>query len=269
MTAYAEVIGDPIAHSRSPLIHRFWLDKLGIDGDYRRCLVNADALDSYLVNRTADPSWRGCNVTIPHKRAVVPLVADPDGIGAAIGALNMISRGEDDALIGGNSDAGGFAEPLRDFDLAGKHVVVVGAGGAARAILFALRELGVGSLTILNRSVGAADALLDHFGLMGGSAPLDAVLPPAALLVNATALGMEEHPRLGIDLAPLGRDAVVYDVVYAPLDTELLLSARALGMRTIDGLHMLIGQAAISFDLFFGQPAPRLYDAELRTLLTA
>ncbi len=269
MTPYAEVIGDPIAHSKSPLIHRFWLDKLGLDGDYRRCLVDADALDSYIVNRAADPSWRGCNVTIPLKRAVVPLVADPEGVGAAIGALNMISRGEGDALIGGNSDAGGFAEPLGDLALVGRHAAVIGAGGAARAVLFALRQLGIGSVTILNRSAGAADALLDHFGMMGGAAPLDAVLPHAALLVNATALGMENHPPLALDLAPLGDDAIVYDVVYAPLDTALLMSARTRGLRTIDGLHMLIGQAAISFQRFFGRAAPRQHDGELRSLLTS
>ncbi len=265
---YAEVIGDPIAHSKSPLIHKFWLDALGLPGDYRRAHVTSEGLADYFARRAADPHWRGCNVTIPHKQAVLAHVEDRGGVGDSIGAVNCVLRQPDGALIGTNSDAAGVYAPIAGLDLAGRPVVVVGAGGAARAVLFALSRAGVGPVTLLNRNVLKGAALLAHFALAGDALPLGAPLPPAALLVNASALGMTGSPPLALDLAPLPDDAVVYDIVYAPLETALLADARARGLDTIDGLDMLIGQAAVAFELFFDAAPPRERDEDLRALLT-
>ena len=266
---YAEVIGDPIAHSKSPLIHGFWLDALGIKGEYRRAHVKSDDLGVYVAERRADPDWRGCNVTIPHKVAMMDLVDDPGDIRGTIGAMNTIVRQSDGSVIGTNTDAAGFYAPLAELDLEGAPVAVVGAGGAARAVLFALARAKVGSVTILNRSPLKAMALLAAFGLKGDVVGLDAPLPPAALLVNSSSLGMTGQPPLDLDLSPLPDGAIVYDLVYAPLRTGLLAAAEARGLDTVDGLDMLIGQAALAFELFFGAPPPDGRDEELRALLTA
>ncbi|MBA3939832.1 MAG: shikimate dehydrogenase [Sphingopyxis sp.] len=268
-TPYAEVIGDPIAQSKSPLIHGFWLDALGLDGDYRRAHVKSDALAAYIEERRNDPDWRGCNVTMPHKAAVMDLVADPGDIRGTIGAMNTIVRQKDGSLIGTNTDAAGFYAPLAELDLEGAPVAVVGAGGAARAVLFALARAHVGRVTILNRSPLKAMGLLATFGLKGDAAQLDAPLPPVALLVNASSLGMADQPPLDLDLSPLPDEAIVYDLVYSPLRTGLLAAAEARGLDTVDGLDMLIGQAALAFELFFGATPPKGRDEELRALLTA
>ena len=267
--AYAEVIGDPVAHSKSPLIHQFWLDALGIDGAYHKTQVTADALGDFFASRRDDPDWRGCNITVPHKVAALDHVPDPGGVRDTIGAINTVFRGQDGKLIGTNTDAAGFYAPLADFDLEGAPVAVIGAGGAARAVLFALARAGVERVTIFNRSPLKAMGLLSTFGLKGDAVPLDAPLPPVALLVNASALGMTGQPALDLDLSSLPEDAVVYDAVYAPLETGLLAAARARGLETVDGLEMLIGQAALAFELFFGKAPPRERDDELRALLTA
>jgi shikimate dehydrogenase len=149
-------------------------------------------------------------------------------------------------------------------------VTVVGAGGAARAVLFALARLGVERVTVMNRSPLKAAGLLARFGLKGDVVPLDAALAPTtALLVNASTLGMTGQPPLVLDLSPLPEDAVVYDIVYAPLETPLLATARARQLETVDGLEMLTGQAALAFELFFGAEPPRDRDPVLRELLTA
>jgi shikimate dehydrogenase len=265
---YAEVIGDPVAQSKSPLIHGFWLKALGIDAEYRATRVSPEGLGDYFASRRADPAWRGCNITIPHKQASLDFVEDRGGVRGSIGAINL-ALVTDGALIGTNTDAGGFYAPIADLDLAGKSVVVIGAGGAARAVLFALSRIGAGPVTILNRNVLKAAALLSSFGLTGKALALDAPLPPAALLVNASALGMTGQPPLDLDLSPLPDGALVYDIVYAPLETGLLAAARARGLETVDGLDMLVGQAALAFELLFGSPPPRDRDDELRALLTA
>jgi len=269
MTPFAEVIGDPIAHSKSPLIHRFWLEKLGLAGDYDRRHVTSDGLAAYFDERRDDPAWRGCNITIPHKQAALDHVEDRGGLRDTIGAINTVFRDEDGALIGTNTDAGGFIAPIGDVDLAGAPVVVIGSGGAARAILFALARIGAGPVTLLARNAFKGAALLAHFGLKGTVKPLDTPLPPAALLVNASPLGMAGQPPLELDLAPLPDDALVYDIVYAPLETPLLAAAEARGLETVDGLDMLVGQAALAFELFFGAAPPRDHDAELRQILTS
>ena len=264
---YAEVIGDPISHSKSPRIHGFWLEALGIDADYRATHVTPDALPHYFAGRRDDPAWRGCNITVPHKVDALAHVEDHGGVRAAIGAINTAIRAEDGVLVGTNTDAAGFAAPLSGFDLAGKPVTVIGAGGAARAVLFALAGIGVGPVTLLNRNVEKGAALLSSFGLDGQAVALDSAVPPSALLVNTTSLGMTGQPPLDLDLSALPGDAIVYDIVYAPLETGLLAAARVRGLQTIDGLEMLIGQAAVAFALFFGAEPPRDRDAELRGIL--
>lgn len=270
MTAvYAEVIGDPISHSKSPLIHGFWIEALGLDAAYRAHHVTPEALPAYFAARRDDPAWRGCNITIPHKQAALDLVEDRGSVRATIGAINLALRAEDGVIIGTNTDAGGFYAPIADVPLEGATVVVIGAGGAARAILFALSRVGVGEVIVLNRNVLKAAALLSAFGLKGKALPLGSPIPTAALLVNTSALGMVGQPPLDIDLSPLPEDAVVYDIVYAPLETGLLKAARDRDLETVDGLDMLIGQGALAFELLFGAEPPRDRDDELRALLTS
>lgn len=265
---YAEVIGDPIAHSKSPLIHQHWLDRLGIAARYRATHVCAKGLGDYFDARRVDADWRGCNITVPHKLAALEYVADPGGVRQSIGAINTVFRAADGNLVGTNTDAGGFYAPLGDVDLGGVPVAVIGAGGAARAVLFALSRLGVGPVTLINRSPLKAAALLAHFGLKGNVAPLGAPLPPVALLVNATTLGMAGQPVVDFDLSALPDEAVVYDLVYAPLETPLLHAAAARGLVTIDGLTMLIAQAALAFEILFDVPPPD-DDGAVRRLLTS
>jgi shikimate dehydrogenase len=265
---YAEVIGDPIGHSKSPLIHGFWLKALGLDGEYRATHVTPDGLADYFAARAADPAWLGCNITIPHKETALAFVEDRGGVKESIGAINLAFR-SDGGVVGTNTDAAGFYAPISGLDLAGQPVVVIGAGGAARAILFALSRVGVGRVTLLNRNPLKGAALLASFGVKGDALKLDAPLPPAALLVNATSLGMAGQPPLDLDLSPLPEDAVVYDIVYTPLETGLLKAARARDLDIVDGLDMLIGQAALAFELLFGAEPPRDRDDELRALLTS
>lgn len=267
--AYAEVIGDPIGHSKSPLIHRFWLEKLGIVADYRATQVAPAGLADFFAARRDDPDWRGCNVTVPHKVAALDHVPDPGGVRQSIGAINTVFRSDDGTLIATNTDAAGFLAPIADVDLAGAPVVVVGAGGAARAVLFALSKAAVGRVTLLNRTPLKGAALLAQFGLKGDALPLTGRLPAAALLVNTSALGMTGQPPLDLDLSSLPDEALVYDIVYAPLETPLLAAAHARGLETVDGLEMLVGQAALAFELFFGAAPPREHDEELRRLLLA
>ena len=264
---FAEVIGDPIAHSKSPLIHNFWLEALGIPGDYRRFHVTADALPDYIAGACADADWRGCNVTLPHKVAVMDLVDDPGDVRGTIGAMNTIVRQPDGAVIGTNTDAAGFYAPLADLDLEGAPVAVVGAGGAARAVLFALARADVGHVTIFNRSPLKAMGLLATFGLKGEVVALDAPLPPAALLVNSSSLGMKGQPPLEIELSALRPGTIVDDIVYVPLRTALLDEAERRGGLAVDGLGMLLHQAVRGFELWFGRrPA---VTPELRALVEA
>lgn len=269
MTAYAEVIGDPIAQSKSPLIHRFWLEALGIDADYRAHRVESADLAAYFDARRDDPAWRGCNITLPHKIAALDHVGDPGGVRGSIGAINTVFRNEDGDWIGTNTDAAGFYAPLGDTELEGARALVIGSGGAARAVLFALSRMGVGAVTLMARNPLKGAGLLAGFGLKGDVVDLSAPVPPVDLLVNASPLGMTGQVALSIDLTPLPDDAIVYDIVYSPVETKLLAQARRRELATIDGLEMLIGQASAAFTLFFGAEPPRNRDAELRARLTA
>ncbi len=266
---YAEVIGDPVGHSKSPMIHRFWLNRLGIDGDYRIAEVKPEGLGAYFVERAEDPDWMGCNITIPHKLAALDHVADPGGVRETIGAINTVFRGEDGALIGTNTDAAGFWAPIAERNWNGRHAVVIGSGGAARAALFALSKAGIGEVTMVARSGLKAMGLLAQFGLKGGVQAFDARLPAAHLLVNASPLGMAGQDGLKLDLDPLKRGALVYDLVYKPVETDLLRQAADRDLETVDGLSMLVAQAAFAFELFFGEPAPEDGQDALFEKLTA
>ncbi len=283
-TPYAEVIGDPIAQSKSPAIHGFWLRKLGIQADYRACHVTPEDLADYIARRRADPLWRGCNVTMPHKQAVMPLLDRIAPPADAIGAVNTVLRTDTHpAMTGTNTDASGFLEPLKA-DLAETHYYrmarIMGTGGAARAIITALADKGF-TLVVAGRDPGKARALLDELAPKGEhhAIPLSHFADPTDfafddregcldLVINASSLGMHGQPPLAFDWSHAPPGSIAYDIVTAPLDTPFLQGARAKGHRTIDGLSMLIGQAAAAFEHFFDAPPPREHDAELRALLT-
>jgi len=277
--AYAEVIGDPIAQSKSPVIHGFWLERLAIEGEYRRCHVTAADLADYLARRRDDPAWRGCNVTMPHKQAVLPLLDVIDPLARRIGAVNTIVRDDAGRLCGFNTDAPGFLEPLRDV-LAQTHLFrmarVLGTGGAARAIVAALADAGF-VIVLAGRDPAKARALLDELAPTGEhhAISLDHFADPTDfafddreqlfdLVVNASPLGMAGQPPLAFDFSHAPPASLVYDIVTNPVDTPFLQQARAAGFPTIDGLSMLIGQADAAFTRFFGASPPREEDAALR-----
>ena len=281
---YAEVIGDPIAQSKSPVIHTFWLEQLGLEGDYRRQLVQAGGLADYLASRRADPAWRGCNVTMPHKQAVIPFLDRLDPLAARIGAVNTIVP-EAGKLVGYNTDAPGFLEPLQPL-LAKTHYFrmarVLGTGGAARAIVAALAAESMG-IVLAGRDPAKARALLDELDPGGEHhvAPLDHFADATDfafddregcldLVVNASSLGMTGQPPLAFDLTHAPPGSVFYDIVTSPLETAFLKAARAAGFGTVDGLSMLIGQADHAFRKFFGATPPRgASDVTLRERLQA
>lgn len=264
---YAEVIGDPVVHSKSPLIHKFWLRRMEIVGDYKAVRVRPEELADYLARRRADPDWRGCNVTMPCKQAIAEHLDTIDPIARRIGAVNTVINHSAGLLMGTNTDFQGAHFALDASAPAGKKIVLLGAGGAARAVLEELRQVGASHVTILNRSQDKARDLLDRFGLEGTIGPVGGA-PAADLLINATSLGMEGQPLLDIDLSALPSDATVFDLVYHPLETPLLAEARRLGLATVDGLTMLIWQASMAFTYFFGEPPPQPDSPELRELLT-
>jgi shikimate dehydrogenase len=281
---YAEVIGDPIAQSKSPAIHGFWLNRLGLAGDYRACHIRPAELADYLRQRAADPTWRGCNVTMPHKQTVMARLDRIDPLAARVGAVNTVVREDDGSLSGFNTDVAGFLEPLQPW-LARQHLFrmarVLGAGGAARAIVAALAERNV-TIVLAARDRAKAEALLVELDPAGEHHAVDLAHFADAtdfafddragcfdLIVNASPLGMAGQPPLAFDISHAPPGSVVYDIVTHPLDTVLLQDAREAGFRTIDGLAMLIGQAAAAFEKFFGQAPPREADAELRSLLGA
>jgi len=279
---YAEVIGDPIVQSKSPDIHGFWLAELGLPGDYRRSHVTAKGLAGYLAERRADPDWRGCNVTMPHKQAVMPLLDRIDPLAARVGAVNTIVP-EAGGLAGYNTDVPGFLEPLQPL-LAQEHLFrmarILGTGGAARAVIAGLAGHGF-VLVVAGRDPGKARALLaeldpggEHHAvdLAHFADPTDFAFDDREgicdLIVNASLLGMAGQPPLRFDWSHAPPGSVAYDIVTSPLDTEFLQAARAAGHPTVDGLAMLIGQADHAFARFFGQRPPRGRDAELRRRIT-
>lgn len=265
------VIGHPIAHSRSPLIHNHWLATLGIAGHYDLRDVAPDAFEAFLTGLESH-GYVGGNVTVPHKEAAFRLVARRDPVADAVGAVNTVWF-EDGRLIGGNSDVHGFIANVDEcapkWDASGGRAVVLGAGGAAHSSAYALIHRGF-EVALVNRTHGHARELAERFGpkvTAHFAQELPSLLPAADLLVNCTSCGMVGKPPLDIDLAPLQPDAIVCDVVYVPLETPLLAAARRRGHRTVDGLGMLLQQAGFGFEKWFG--VMPVVTPELRALVEA
>jgi shikimate dehydrogenase len=274
---YAEVIGDPIAHSKSPLIHNFWLGKLGIDADYRACHMRAEELADYFARKRGDAEWRGCNITVPHKEAATHFIDSLLPGYQDIGAINLaICRGG--ALLGGNTDLDGVIGPINRYHetifnfgkVPPRKVGIIGAGGAARAAVAALKAAGwVDEWRIAVRRPDRGQALLTAFGLEGTIIPIaDQHFSGLDIVINASTMGMGEIEDSALKLDQLADRAVLFDMVYSPLETGLIRAAREQGLAVIGGLEMLIEQAASAFYHFFGQAAPRKFDTELSALLT-
>lgn len=264
------LIGWPAAHSRSPLIHHYWLRTLGIEGGYVIEAVPPDEFKDFLF-RLSHRGFVGANVTIPHKERALAL-SKPDERARAVGAANTLWFA-DGELCSTNTDVEGFINNL-DSSAPGwdktEDALVLGAGGAAHAVVFGLLERGVKRVHLANRTIERARALSDHFGARVLPVAWDAgpdLLPRAGLLVNTTSLGMHGQPALELDVGLLPSAAVVADIVYVPLQTPLLAAATARGLRTADGLGMLLHQAVRGFELWFGR-RPEV-TTELRSLVEA
>jgi shikimate dehydrogenase len=250
------LMGHPVAHSRSPMIHGHWLRTLGIAGGYHLEDVEPARFAPFLTQLSAH-GYVGGNVTVPHKESAFRLVARRDRAAEAVGAVNTVWF-ENGVLVGGNSDVHGFVTNLDEhapgWHAPGRHAVILGAGGAARAATYGLLHRGV-TVSLANRTLERARHLAEYFGEgvdAHGFESLPELLPSADLLVNCTVLGMIGEPRLDVDLALLKPDAVVCDAVYVPLETELLATAARRGHRTVDGLGMLLHQAGFGFEKWFG-----------------
>lgn len=272
---YAEVIGDPIAHSKSPLIHRFWLQKAGLEGDYRRCLVRAGELGAYFEERGRDEDWRGCNITMPHKLAAVEYAQVQGDPSFPAPGINVAAPAGGGALQGLNTDVTGLIMPLMrvpGLSVGGNAgaAIVVGAGGVLFSVMSALSSFGFAPIIVVLRDREKARAIeRDYRGVGARTLAFSDPLPPARILVNASPLGMAGYPDFPLPLDSLDEEGLVFDLVYNPAETSLLSKAKARRLRTIDGLAMLVEQAAPAFQLFFGVPAPREHDEELRELLTS
>ncbi|MDP6473306.1 MAG: shikimate dehydrogenase [Alphaproteobacteria bacterium] len=272
-TRLAGVMGWPVAHSRSPKLHGFWLERYRIDGAYLPLAVRPEGLEAALRGLSA-MGFSGCNLTIPHKEAALNLVGEVSPRAARIGAVNTVIVTEGGTLRGDNSDGFGFIENLREqaprFDAASGAAMVLGAGGAARAVCVALMAAGAPEIRLLNRTMPRAEMLGKTLGPVVTALPWagrHAALEDARLVVNTTSLGMAGQPALDLDLALLPAPAVVNDLVYSPLDTALLVAARRRGNIAVDGLGMLLHQARPGFAAWFGVE-PEV-TAELRAFVAA
>lgn len=270
----AFVVGHPIAHSRSPLIHGYWLREYGIDGSYERIDVAPDDFADFM-RMLPGSNFSGGNVTIPHKEMALRLCDRVSDRGKRIGAVNTLVV-EDGKLIGDNTDALGFIAHLDEslgpdwLSQANGSVIVLGAGGAARAVVTGLVERGVGEIRVANRSFERAQQLAagdpERVSVLPWS-ELPQALENACLLINTTSLGMKDQPTLDINLACLPSKVAVADIVYAPLETQLLKAAKSRGLKTVDGLGMLLHQARPGFEAWFGV-CPQVTPA-LRELIVA
>jgi shikimate dehydrogenase len=278
-TRLAGIMGWPVAHSRSPALHNFWIEEHGIDGAYVPLSVRperlADALRALPVL-----GFRGCNLTLPHKEAALSIVDRVEPLARRIGAMNTVIVTPDGSLEGRNTDVFGFRENLRervpDWSPNAGPAVVLGAGGAARAVVAALIEARVEEIRIANRTPARAEQLADDLAAAKTRMTVhdwdarDPALRDAGILVNTTSLGMAGEPGLELDLSQLPPTAVVVDIVYVPLDTALLASARQRGHPVVDGLGMLLHQGRPGFEAWFGSPvqATRELRAAVLTTLT-
>jgi shikimate dehydrogenase len=254
----AGLLGFPVAHSRSPVIHNHWIARYGLQGRYVLFAVPpaqlADALRGLAVLR-----MRGCNVTTPHKQAVMPLIDHIDPLAKQIGAVNTIVVEDDGTLRGFNNDGNGFVQSVRDAKPGWRPdtgpITLVGAGGASRAVVASLAAQGAREIRVVNRTHARAQQLQSQFGPPVVAVAWDgreAALEGAALLVNATDQGMAGKPALDIDLARLPAEAIVGDLIYVPPETPLLQAARQRGNLTVNGLGMLLNQARPAFNAWFG-----------------
>jgi shikimate dehydrogenase len=272
----AGLIGWPVAQSKSPLIHEFWLRQLGIDGHYVRLPVRPGEV-ARAFRGMAALGFTGIQATMPHKRACFDLVDHHTPAAKALGAVNTVIVEDDGTLTGENTDLPGFVEPIADLDLTGEQVTVLGAGGAAAAVIAGLVGLGARRIAVVNRSPEGTTRLLGDIAstvtgcevIEAGWDRAEALTADSRLIANATSLGMEGMPPLPLAADGLREDAIVYDIITHPHETPLLRAAAARGLRTHDGLEMLIGQAREAFRRFYGAEPPKHGDAELRALLTA
>ncbi|MXN47860.1 shikimate dehydrogenase [Shinella kummerowiae] len=270
---HAFVTGHPVKHSRSPIIHGYWLETLGLPGTYTRQEVSPQDFAGFISRlKGGESGFIGGNVTIPHKEAAFALADRPDALSAELGASNTLWL-EDGALHATNTDGFGFLANLDavapGWDKTGR-AVILGAGGASRAIIQAVRDRGVSEIHVVNRTVARAQELADRFGPKVHAhtmAALPEVSKAAGLFVNTTSLGMDGEPAPDFDFSPLAKGAVVTDIVYVPLLTPILRQAKQQGFATVDGLGMLLHQAAPGFEKWFGQ-RPTV-DAELRRRILA
>ncbi len=250
------VIGWPVGHSRSPLIHGFWLDKLELAGAYDKQEISPEAFPDF-VKTLAERGYVGANVTVPHKVAALDLADHVTEEARQIGAANTLWY-EGKTLCATNTDSYGFlahlSQSVPDWNAIDRPVAVLGAGGAARAVCHGLLTAGVPRILLFNRTRDKAEAIAARFGprVIVREWGTWQTLAEVGLLVNSTSLGMTGKPPLSIDLTPMPDDAVVYDIVYVPLETPLLGAARKRGLKTVDGLGMLLHQAVPGFALWFG-----------------
>ena len=268
MKAYSEVIGDPVDHSLSPTIHSFWLEALEIDASYGRRRVTRAELPAYLAEKRADPAWRGSNVTMPLKLDAAVLADQATDRAVAAGAANLLMM-RAGRLSAANTDVGAVAILLsrrHEAKAPMGSVTLLGNGGAARAALVALKLVGIANVRIQARDLAEATKLAVEFGLETDPAMFTEPIVSDGL-INATPLGMPGRDCLHCDLHRMPPSGWVFDMVYQPEETPLIVAARSAGLQTVTGLHMLVEQAATSFKLLFEADAPRDRDAELWQLL--
>ena len=266
------VIGWPITHSRSPLIHAYWLKTYGIDGSYTKEAVRPEDVENFLATLSAR-GFAGCNVTVPHKEAAFAVAHHKDASAIAVGAANTIwlQAGE---IACANTDTYGFMTNLSfaapDWRDGAGSVLVLGAGGSARAVVYGFLEAGIRDVRVFNRSPQRSEALARHFGGRVSAHAWDSLttqISSASVIVNTTTLGMKSQPELSLDMTAAQSGCVVADLVYVPLETPLLRSARQHGLAAVDGLGMLLHQAVPGFEKWFGI-RPGVTD-DLRALVAA
>ncbi len=265
MTKKAAVLGYPISHSLSPKLHGYWIKQYGLDASYEAIEVKPENVKE-TFNRLKDEGYVGWNVTVPHKEEALKLVDEADDIAKAIGAVNMVMVKEG-KLIGYNTDAFGFLQNVmistnKPFNqgapFAGEKALVIGAGGAARAVISAIKSAGINQIYITNRTQEKAEKLIENFRDKDAFKIIpweekDAALEGVDFLINTTSLGMQNQPPLAINLDKLPKTAIVNDIVYKPLETELLKAARKRGNIVVDGIGMLIWQAVPAFNAWFAK----------------
>lgn len=263
-----------MAQSKSQIIHEFWLKRLGLDGHYIRLPVRPGEAEKALRGMVA-LGFAGLQATMPHKRACFELVDHRTPAASALGAVNTVIVEADGSLTGENTDLPGFIEPIAGLDLSGEMVTVLGAGGAAAAVSAGLASLGASRIAIVNRSADGIAKLLDDMAGSLGSCEVvtadwdraQALANDSRLVANATSLGMAGMPAFPLSVGGFRKDAIVYDIITHPHQTPLLLEAKARGLRTHDGLEMLVGQAREAFRRFYRAEPPSNADGDLRKLL--